>query len=375
MSPEVIRWAIDYSRREAYLHGKYPKLPEWESGALQPTMKQLKAFAKDARVAEGFLYCSEPPELNPDIPDMRTIGNQPIADPSPDLVDTIFDCQIRQDWFAGFAEASGMAELEFVGSFRTTDSPVVAASEMRRVLGISIDQPVSATRHQYRKALVDTIESAGVLVMINGVVGNDPSRRLDISEFRGFALSDSLAPVIFINARDSLGAQLFTLAHELAHIWLGESAISAPDGTANPSHQSEIWCNAAAAEFLVPLQELRKVLGAKDPIGSMGTLGRHFKVSDQVILRRFLEANLIDRWTFQREYGLAVKRARDTTATASGGGNFYANLLTRVSRTFAESLYLDTEFGGTSPTEAFRMLNIPSDDTFDRMGRELGVEI
>ena len=207
--------------------------------------------------------------------------------------------------------------------------------------------------------------------MINGVVGNDTHRKLNISEFRGFALSDPLAPVIFINARDSLGGQLFTLAHELAHLWLGESAISAPDDSAEPNHASELWCNAAAAEFLVPLQEMRKVLGDRDPIESLEQLGRHFKVSDQVILRRLDTAGAIDREMFRREYGRAVARARRSTAKASGGGNFYATLMKRVSRTFAESLYLDTEYGGTRHNEAFRLMGITGGEQFDKLAAGL----
>ena len=207
--------------------------------------------------------------------------------------------------------------------------------------------------------------------MINGVVGNDTHRKLNISEFRGFALSDPLAPVIFINASDSLGAQHFTLAHELAHIWLGESAISAPDDSADPNHASELWCNSAAAEFLVPLQEMRRVLGDRDPIESLEQLGRHFKVSDQVILRRLDTAREIDRRTFRREYGQAVARARRSTAKASGGGNFYANLLKRVSRTFAESLFLDTEYGGTRHTDAYRLMGITGGEQFDKLAAEL----
>ena len=374
VTPEVIKWAIDYSRREDYLRGKYPKLADWESGSVRPTWKQLRNFAKDARVAHGYLYGTTIPDMKVEVPDMRTVGDVMPDSPSPDLIDTLLDCQTRQDWFSGYAESSGLAELPFVSSFRITDSPGDAAETMRRILEFGIDQRNSITRHAYRKTLVDKIEAAGMLVMINGVVGNDTSRTLDITEFRGFALSDRLAPVIFVNANDSLGAQLFTLAHELAHIWLGESAISAPDGIADPSHESERWCNSTAAEFLVPIKELRQVLGERDPIESMDTLGRHFKVSDQVILRRLEVARAIDRRTFRREYGRAVYRARSAGATASVGGNFYANLLTRVSRRFAESLYIDTEYGGTLYTEALRLLGLKNLDTFDKLGSRMGFE-
>ena len=374
VAPDVIKWAIDYSRREDYLRGKYPKLADWESGSVRPTMKQLQAFANDARVAEGWLYCSEPPDLNPEVPDMRTVGDKPIAKPSPDLVDTIFACQGRHFWFVEYAETNGLPELPFVGSFSVTDSPDDAAEDMRRVLGASVEQRSAITRQEYRKSLVGKIEAAGVLVMINGVVGNDTSRPLDTAEFRGFALSDPLAPVVFVNANDSLGAQLFTLAHELAHIWLGESAISAPDGTADPSHESELWCNAAAAEFLVPLQELRQVLDGSDPIASLGRLSRHFKVSDQVLLRRLREARVINSSTFQREYSKAVERARQATTKATGGGNYYANVLTRVSRKFAERLYWSAKCGSTLCRDAYRLVGVKGGDQFDKLGEHMGMK-
>ena len=371
----MITWAIDYSRREDYLRGKYPKLADWESGSVRPTWRQLRNFAKDARVAHGWLYCSEPPDLRPEIPDMRTIGNAPVDNPSPDLVDTVFACQLRQDWSIDHADSNGLVELPFVGSFRVSDSPVSAGAEMRRVLNFGVDQRNSITRREYRKTLVDATEAADILVMISGIVGNDTSRPLDIEEFRGFALSDSMVPVVFVNARDSLGAQIFTLAHELAHIWLGESAISAPDGPTEPTHQSERWCNAAAAEFLVPIQELRQLLGTSDPIRSLDRLGRHFKVSDQVLLRRLDTARAIDRPTFRREYRQAVDRARRIGTKASGGGNFYANLLTRVSRRFAESLYWHAKSGETLSLDAYRLLGIKSGEMLDKLGEHMGLRV
>lgn len=373
VAPKVISWAVAYSRREEYLRNKYPKLADWESGTVQPTYKQLRNFAKDSRVPIGYLYLPRPPTIETDVPDMRTVDNEPIGDPSPDLIDSIFACRRRQDWFVEYAKSNGLVELQFVGSFRVTDAAENAAEDMRRVIGFGSEQRRSITRQEYRKSLVEAAESAGVLVMISGVVGNNTARTLDTTEFRGFALSDPWAPVIFVNSTDSLGAQIFTLAHELAHIWLGESAISAPDTSASPTHESELWCNTAAAEFLVPLQELRRVLGTSDPIQSLGQLGQHFKVSDQVILRRLDEAQAIDRWTFQTEYSRAVVRAQESDKGSSAGGNFYANVLTRVSRRFAERLYWETKSGATLCRDAYRLLGIKGGEQLDELGERMGI--
>ena len=368
VSREVLEWAVDYSRRGEYLFGKYPKLQDWLDGTVWPTARQLREFARDARVAEGWMYGSEPPDMKLDIPDMRTVGSVALADPSPDLIDTVFDCQTRQDWLIGYSVSSGYSPLSFVGTCRVGDSPVLVAAEMRSVLDFDQADREVVRRETYRKTLVDKAESAGIYVMISGIVGNNTSRKLDPEEFRGFALSDSYAPVIFVNGNDSVGAQLFTIAHELAHIWLGNSAVSAPDGATDPAHAVEKWCNEVAAEFLVPLDEMVRLLGEGDPIASLNRLGRHFKVSDQVILRRLRSAGLVDARIFKGEYSAAVHRSRAVRNQPRDGGDYYGTVLTRVNRRFAELLYWDSIAGGTLYLEALRMLDIKRFDTFDKLG-------
>lgn len=368
VSREVLEWAVEYSRRGEYLFGKYPKLSDWLDGSVLPTAKQLRDFARDARVAEGWMYGSEPPDMKLDIPDMRTVGSGALSDPSPDLMDTVLDCQTRQDWLIGYSVSTGYDPLSFVGTCRVGDSPVLAAADMRLVLDFDEADRGVVRRETYRKALVDKAESAGIYVMVSGIVGNNTSRKLDPEEFRGFALSDSYAPVIFVNGNDSVGAQLFTIAHELAHLWLGASAISAPDGVADPAHAIERWCNEVAAEFLVPLDEMVRLLGDGDPIASLERVGRHFKVSDQVILRRLRSGGLVDSHTFSGEYSAAVRRSRAVRNQPRDGGDYYGSVLTRVNRRFAELVYWDSISGGTLYLDALRMLDIKNFDTFDKLG-------
>ncbi len=143
-------------------------------------------------------------------------------------------------------------------------------------------------------------DEAGVLAMMSGVVRSNNRRPLDPAEFRGFALCDPLAPLVFINGKDTKAAQMFTLAHELAHVWLGASALSnlgaAP---AAGFRREEVWCNAVAAEFLVPLEALRSDLRRNEPLSdALSRLARTFKVSTLVILRRLLDAGWLTRERF-----------------------------------------------------------------------------
>ena len=376
VSPEMMSWAVRYSRREDYLRGKYPKLDAWIEGTVQPTLRQVQDLAKDTRVPEGWFFCSGVPDIGIDLPDMRTVGDAPVEEPSPDLVDTVFTCQRRQEWYADYAASNGLDALGFVGSFDRHDSPVDAAADMRRVLGFGPAARKVIARDRYRSDLARRAEDAGVLVMISGIVGLSTLRKLDPTEFRGFSISHEVAPLVFVNGADSLGAQLFTLAHELAHIWLGQSGVSAPEQSIEPDHSAERWCNAVAAEFLVPMDELREVVGDTDPLDAIPGLSRHFKVSNMVLLRRLHHSDLINSPTFHRLFAAELRKDRNNRDSSSqGGSDFYVNLLNRVSRTFARSVYLDARSGNTLYADAYKMLGLSKRSTLEAMGEKLGVKL
>jgi hypothetical protein len=122
----------------------------------------------------------------------------------------------------------GEAEpLGFVGSFETGADPVALAADMRRQLGIGEDfSRVSKSWSDHVARLSRAADAAGILVFRSGIVGGNTRRPLSVDEFRGFALCDELAPVVFVNAADYKAAQSFTLAHGLAHLWIGKSGVS-----------------------------------------------------------------------------------------------------------------------------------------------------
>ena len=211
--------------------------------------------------------------------------------------------------------------------------------------------------------------------MVSGVVMSNNQRRLDPKEFRGFALSDPLAPLVFVNGADTKAAQTFTLAHELGHLWLGKSALSNMDpARRSVFRREEVWCNAVAAELLVPHAALRPKQGVDDKIQDLANrLAREFKVSALVVLRRLFDAGRIDRAQFEMAWEREIQSLRGQERRKNAGGDFHLTTLACVGRRFAWALVTSTLEGHTLYRNAFRMLGISRADTFDRLGRELGV--
>lgn len=376
VEPALLRWARERAELDvAQLSKRFPKLEEWETGGLQPTLKQLEEFARVTHAPIGYLFLSEPPVETVPIPDFRTVKNARIDHPSPDLLDTIYVCEQRQEWYRDYARTTGEEELPFVGSLSVRTPIGAAAAAIRSALQFDIERRRDSPT--WSDALRDFIAQAdelGILVMCSGIVGSNTHRKLDPQEFRGFALADSIAPVIFINGADTRSAQMFTLAHELAHVWIGQSALSDTDARYVPGQPVERWCNAVAAELLVPIDMLRQEYrDGTDLAIETDRLARRFKVSTLVILRRIHDAGGLTREELWDAYDAELARLR---ARPSGtGGNFYLTLPARVSKRFARALVLSTLEGQTLYRDALRMLGFSKMKTFDELGRTLGVTL
>ncbi len=374
VEPALLAWARARSGLDAdLLIQKFPKLYQWESGEVNPTLKQLENFARATRKPVGYLFLPVPPKEDIPIPDFRTIGDRSVVRPSPDLLDTIYQCQQRQDWYRDYARTIGLDEVSQVGSLTTDVDPVAAGAEITETLSFGSEKRGASWAGTFTY-LCDQAEAIGVLVMVSGVVGSNTHRKLNPEEFRGFALVDSVAPLVFINRADTQAAQIFTLVHELAHIWLGESALSDTDIVGQTTNSIERWCNRVAAEVLVPLQELHAVFDVNAPlIDELDRLARSFKSSTLVVLRQVHEAKYLDWNSYQNAYQTELARVMDLLPTKSSGGNFYNTLLTRISKQFARSVIANTLEGQTLYTDAFNMLGLKKQSTFDKLCKQLEV--
>lgn len=377
VAPEMLVWARKRSGRQASDFAKrFPKLVQWEAGELAPTMRQLEDYAKATHTPVGFFFLPEPPVEQVPLPDFRTFGDEEILTPTPDLLDTVYACELRQDWYRDFAEDRGYDAVELVGSQSVDVDTEVAAGRLRDLLGFGLARRVDfRTWSEALGGLREHAEDAGVLVMINGVVGSDTHRKLNPKEFRGFALADDLAPVVFINGADTKAAQIFTLAHELAHLALGGSALSRPDlADLEMGSGVEAWCNRVAAELLVPRASIaEEYVSGPDLTAELDRLARFYKVSTLVVLRRIYDAGLMPWDVYRPAYEAELARVLELAATNSGGGNFYNTEPIRVSRTFARALVTDTAEGRTLHRDAFRLLGFKKFSTFEELSQRLGV--
>jgi Zn-dependent peptidase ImmA (M78 family) len=370
----MLRWALDRAGLDLdALLPRFPKADAWLSGDALPTLKQVERFAKATHTPVGFLMLQEPPVEVVPIPDLRTVGNAGIGHPSPDLLDTIYLCQQRQEWYRDFARTHALDPVDFIGSILLGADVIETATTMRSVLSLNLDERRALpTWTEALRRFIETADAAGVLVMVSGVVGSNNRRKLDPQEFRGFALSDDLAPLVFINGSDTKAAQMFTLAHELAHLWLGESALSDVGPRTVPSQRIEKWCNQVAAELLVPLDTVRSDFGKTALLGDeVQRLARRFKVSTLVVLRRIYDARKISRELYWEAYDRELKRLR--SIGKSSGGDFYLTHGARVGKRFARSLVSSTLEGQTLHRDAFRLLGFSKLKTFQQLGRNLGV--
>lgn len=379
VSPKVLRWARDRAGLAvADLAGKFPDLTAWEAGTAQPTMKQLEDFAKATRTPFGFLFLPEPPAMPLPFADFRTLDTARGRSISPELLDTIHLMQRRQAWLREERVEAGAEPLSFIGAAKLTDDPMAVSREMRRIVGL--DDGWAKRVPTWTAAvgeLRNAIEALGVMAAINGVVGNSTRRKLNVAEFRGFALSDPYAPLIFVNGSDAKSAQMFTLAHELAHLWLGEvgeglSGFSElfPDGG-----EVETFCDRAAAEFLVPAAEIAEEW---PPVAQSDTpfekLAARFKVSPVVIGRRALDLRLVKRSEFLHFYRDYTRQEHHKKLKGVGGGDFYNNQNARLGRLFATRVIRAAKEGRLGFKEAYDLSGLKA-GTFQEYARRLGISL
>jgi Zn-dependent peptidase ImmA (M78 family)/DNA-binding XRE family transcriptional regulator len=331
---------------------------KWEQGEETPTFRQAQALARMLRVPFGYLFLSKPPRDRSPLPDFRTKAGHAPVEPSPDFMEVLYDTQRKQAWYRERLERRDRPALSFAGKFSLSDSVERVADDIRKHLSIDDElRSQSPNWEDFLRTIIRNAESIGILVMRTGTVCGNSHRPLDVEEFRGFAISDDLAPVVFLNGRDAKAAQIFTFAHEIAHIWIGESGISNPNLSVKSTEQAnrtEIFCNRIAAEVLVPRGSfISHWSNRRDASENVTLLARFYRVSSLVVARQGYDLNLMGRDEFYQQLKKSYKGK-----TSKGGGNYYMNLFARNSPTLTATITRALSEGSILYNEAAMLLGV-----------------
>lgn len=380
INTDMLRWARERARLEPEQLSEITrinldKLLLWEEGKKRPTFRQAQSLAKVMHVPFGYLFLKAPPKETLPIPDLRTIGDHVTGDLSADLRDLLEDILRKQDWYRDYLVEQGVEPVPFIGRFDTHASVKVVSADMTATLGLTPgDREAAKNWEAYLGRLMDKAEAKGVWVMRSGIVGSNTHRTLDVQEFRGFAVCDELAPLVFINGRDAKAAQVFTLVHELAHLWIGESGIS-DLSLARPAtdihRRTEKLCNAVAAEVLVPRKFLRQRWAVSESVNLNATrLAGFFRVSTVMIARRALDLGLIE-WPayfayYQEQAKLWKRKER------GGGGDAYRTIPVRNGRRFTEAVVSSALSRRLLLRDAGRLLGV-TPSKIGRLAQENGI--
>ncbi|WP_353174369.1 ImmA/IrrE family metallo-endopeptidase [Acinetobacter rudis] len=317
------------------------------------SVKQAEKFAEITKVPFGTLFLPSPPVevYRPSIPDLRQKQNpEPLSD---FFYEVLSDIKNKQGWFIDYLKDQDAPQLEFVAKYSDEadlDYKIVSA-DIRQTINLPILSTNKTTRDNYLNDMIDRCEKVGILVFKNGVVKNASIKTLDVNEFRGFVLIDRLAPVIFLNGRDAPSALIFTLAHELAHIWLGQSGVDDLDLYGNDP--TEVLCNKIAADVLVPEVDFLSAWRRYD--GNITEMADYFCVSRLMLFRVALTHGKVTNMDYQIFHDAELRASRDNSGS---GGNFFNMVRPRNSKKLTNLVVNEALSGNLLLRDAGRILNV-----------------
>jgi Zn-dependent peptidase ImmA (M78 family)/DNA-binding XRE family transcriptional regulator len=372
ITPNVLKWARESAKMSeetaaAKVSVTVDKLQEWENGTSQPTIKQAQTLAKAYKRPFALFFLPEIPRDFQPLQDFRKSGSKTLTTSS---IFIIREIQQKQAWISDAYVDNDEIKLPFVGRFTINDNPQVVAQDILKTLDI---HPAHYKSETPIKEWIDAAETKGIFVSRTSFIHS--RLKLDSDELQGFAISDSYAPFVFVNSEDWNAPQLFTLLHELAHIWIAETGISndvEPEiKNKEKFHPVELFCNEVAANALMP----------KDIVLNFGTqiyqnskevfkTAKLLGVSSFALIVRALNLGLISIPVYQKlkkqadidfaEYlkREAEKKAKQKEKDNPGGPNYFLLQLNRNSRLFTQTVLDAFRGGAIEPTLASNLLNV-----------------
>ncbi len=371
ITPSVLKWA----REKAGFHdvkvaaqkiGRTPEeLTSWENGSGRPTIAQARKIAEVYKRSLAVFYLPEPPKGFETLRDFRRLRIDQPREYSTKLSVIIRLAEYRKKWLSEWMKAEGSKELDFIGSVTTNTSPNEIAGSIRNALGISIrDQIACSTRRDALNLWIRCVEFSGINVMRDSSV--------DLSEARGFVLSDPFSPFLFLNSKDALAGQIFTLVHELVHLWLNQPGImnlnEAGHAFSTTDDIIEVFCNRVTSLVLIDETEFSqswKLANSNSDIDArIREVSDKYKVSEELIARRLLELQIISqkkylqlRAYFQERWKQLIAQDHIKRKDTDGGPSPHLLRVLKNGRPFTSVVLTSYFQGQISSTEASSLLS------------------
>jgi len=369
ITPNVLKWARESARMSletaaAKINVSPDKLNECEEGQTQPTIRQAETLAHAYKRPFALFFL---PEIPRDFLPLQDFRRQSAKELGTGSVFIIREIQQKQAWISEINEDNKEEPLAFVGKFTIKNDPQTVARDILSTFEIN---PANYSSDKPIKEWIDKAEAKGIFISRTSFINS--RLKLDSEEIQGFAIADKYAPFIFVNSEDWDAPQLFTLVHELAHIWIAESGISSdiePElHDKDKLDPVELFCNEVAANALMP----RAIIGSLgssifESASNVFKSAKKLGVSSFALLVRALNMNMITLPVYNslkkqadadfKAYLLKEDEKKSKQKEKSGGPNPYLLRLNKNSRLFTQ-IVLDAFRGGRiAPTQASSLLN------------------
>ncbi|MBT3383355.1 MAG: ImmA/IrrE family metallo-endopeptidase [Prolixibacteraceae bacterium] len=370
ITPNILRWARETSKMSIVdvalkIKVKGDKIALWESGDDFLSINQLEKLSKLYRRPIAIFYLPEPPT---DFQTLRDFRKNIISkEYSTALTFIIRDIQSKQSWFSDFLKEEGENKLDFIGKFNLKTSVEKIASDIIKTLEIE-----TIERNQdILKYWIDKIEQKRIFVSLSSNIHSH--LKIDINEVKGFAVNDNYAPFIFVNSADGKNSQLFTLIHELTHLWINASGVSSfnlidfrNSEDLNKFDPIEVLCNRVTAEILMPKSFLVNVLRDYKTITSsvVEKIAEEMKVSSFALAVRMFNLNIISEVQFNQFRKVSKKKYEEyieiqaNKPKQKGGPSYYILKIRKNSKAFTSYIYGYYKSGRITGYEANKLLDI-----------------
>lgn len=366
ITPKILKWARESAKMTlevaaSKVNKTAEQLEEWEEGNNHPTIKQAEKLAKVYKRPFSLFFLPEIPNDFQPLQDFRKSDSKGLTTGS---IFIIREIQQKQSWLSEVIEDNGDSPLPFIGKYNVLSSPKIVANDIISTLEIQEDFSQESSPIKY---WIDKIEAKGIYVSRTSFI--HPKLLLDKNELQGFAIADEFAPFVFINSQDWDAPQLFTLIHELAHLWIAETGISNDiELESKNSNPIEMFCNEVAANVLMPESIIKNLdISVFDNSKSVYKKARLMGVSSLALLVRSMKLSVISIRRYndlknevQVDFEEFLKKEEEKKLRAKereGGPNPYLLRVNKNSRLFTQFV-LDAFRGGSiEPTQASTLLN------------------